>query len=772
MASKKLKKNDLIRYIDQEISNSSTYNTKISRDRATAIKYYNGEPFGNERKGRSTYVSSDVMEVISWCMPQVMKIFASEDVVQFDPNAPGSEQAAHLATEYCKWVLHKKNDGFMILHNGFHDALLQKNGTVKIYFDNTPEYIREDYKGLSDLELAQLLQDPTVEPIAHETIDGQIDLMTGQPTRLHDISLKRKKGQNGCVRIENVPPEEIIVSKKARSLNLNDSPFVAHRVKRTISWLRQQGYKVADDINDGTETTTEYSDERLARELADGTYYATDYDDPPVDPSMREVWVVEAYLKVDFNNDGIAECRKVTKVGDTILDNEEVDSQPFVTTTPFPQPHKWNGKSLADIVKDLQLLKSMLMRVTLDSFAFNINPSKAVDITKVIDLNDLLDTNPGNYIRMRGDINNAVYAFPSSGVGQEAFTLLEYVDNITESRSGVSRMTQGIDANVFNKTATGVQTIMTASQEKIALIVRIFAETFVGEMYKKIVQLASNFVKSPELIQVNQQFIEVDPRAWSNLNTITVVVGTGGLDKQLEAQNAQQIIQLQQTLASSGMPEAIAMVSPDRVYNSISRLVKAMGYKNPTEFFQLPGSDQYMQMLEMAQQRMQPPPDPNMELAKAETMKAQNAAVKVQQDAYLDQNKIELDRVVSQEQMRMKELELQLKYELEIAKLDLESRDQLLKEMKTEADAIAAHQMAKLDNLTGQLEILQKMQEISATAEQANAEVRSKDKQSELLGQMLQHITDMKAEANKPRNSKKTATKTTDGSWVISETAG
>lgn len=410
--AKRIKEKDLVTIIDDFISKSSTYNTKVSKDRASALKYYNREYYGNETEGLSTYVSSEVQETISWALPQIMNIFATEDVVQFEPEVPGTEASADLATEYSKYILHKANPGFLILHNFFHDALLQKNGIVKVYYDNTPEYIREEYQGLTDIELTQLLQDPLVEPIEHDVVEGDIDPYTGQATKLHDITIKRKKKSQGRIRIVNVPPEELVVSQKARSLDLNEAPFVAHKVKRTISWLRQQGYKVKDDINDGTETDSDYSDEKLTRDYMDGTFFG-DRDDTPVDPAQREVWIVEAYFKVDYDGDGISECRKVTKVGSTILDNEEVYTQPFISTSPFPQPHKWNGQSLADIVKDLQKLKSMVMRSMLDSFAFNINPQKAVDVTKLVDINDLLDTTPGGYIRMRGDINNSFFTTPS-----------------------------------------------------------------------------------------------------------------------------------------------------------------------------------------------------------------------------------------------------------------------------------------------------------------------------------------------------------------------
>lgn len=663
--AKKITTDSLVQYIDRELSQAANYNTKISQERNQSLKYYAKEPFGNEKKGRSSYVSSEVFETISWALPQIMKIFATSDTITFDATRPEYKESAAMATAYANHVINKENPGFLLLHDFFQDALLQKNGFLKIYYDKSDVYEREEYKDLTDAELTMLLQDPTVEPITHDEVTV-LDPTTQQPIiTKHDITIKRKlKSTGGSIKIENVPVEEVVVSKLARSLDLDEAPFVSHRVKRSISWLRQQGYKIPDDINDGTEQANDYALEKMTRDAQDGSYYGSD-DNSPADPSMRLVWVTEAYFKVDFNGDGIAEQRKITKVGNTILDNEEVHIQPFVTTSPFPQPHKFNGLSMADLVRDLQLLKSMLMRAMLDSYAFNINPSKAVDITKVVDVNDLLDTNPGNFIRMRGAPGDAIMTLPSSGVGDSTFSLLKYVDDVAESRSGVSKLTQGIDKNVFNKTATGTQAIMNASQEKLALIVRIFAETGLANLYKKIIQLASKYSDGPELIQIHSQYVEVNPMDWKHLKNISINVGTGSLDSAQELTNMNALLGLQEKLMSTGSPELMAMVDPIKIFNGIGDLSKAMGYQNPSVYFNKPGSPEYNQMSQYLQQKMQPPPpapDPN--LALVETQKQAN-----EQTMLIKTAEFELDKLKSDRDFELKKYDMQLKYELELAKL-------------------------------------------------------------------------------------------------------
>ena len=676
----KMTTDDLVGIIDTELSTSHSYNAKISNERALAFQYFNSEPYGNETKGRSSYVSSEVLETISWAIPQIIKVFETNDsVVKFDPVSPDTVDCAELATQYCEYVFRKQNRGFDILYTMVFDALLQKNGVVKIFFDPSIEYVREEYQDLDDLQASQLLDQPGVEPIERETTENEVPGIVpdenGIPQlgtvtqRSHNISIKRpKKGGQGKIRIENVPPEELIVSRLTRSTNLDECPFIVHQVKKTISWLREQGYDIPDDIADTSPYTTDYSPEALARQEVDGAYLYINDNAPTADPSLRLVHVVEAYLQIDWNNDGIAEWRKVTKVGSRILDNEECYYQPFVSTSPMPMPHKYYGMSLADLVMDLQYLKSLLMRAMLDSFAFNINPARAVNATAVIDMNDLLDTDPGGWIRLRGEVNNNLMTLPNAGVGDSAFNLLEYVDNIAESRSGVSRYTQGIDENSFNKTATGTQAIMNASQEKIALITRIMADSGLAEIYKKILKTASSYITEEQLIRSGSVFITVHPRKWMDLETLTSNVGTGALDSQADAAHAQQILQLQTQLLQAQRPDLTSMVDAQKIYNAGAALLKSLGKKNVDDFFNNPQSQYYQQNLQAAQKAAAapPPPDPMVQAAQIE---AQMVAQKNQQEGMIKSAQFQQDVKNEDREFELKKAEIELKYGIEQEKL-------------------------------------------------------------------------------------------------------
>ena len=201
----KMKESDLVKIIDDEIVKSQTYGTKIAAERAKALRYYNGELYGNEKRGRSTYVSREVSESISWAMPQIMKILTQQDLVQFEPESSAGVQDAELATHYANHVFNKQNDGFSILHSTVFDALLQKNGIVKIYLDTTPVYEREEYEGLTMLELTQLADDDDVEIIEKdEIIDETPEIDPAIEAQLPQILAGLQSGQ---LHPDSLPPE-------------------------------------------------------------------------------------------------------------------------------------------------------------------------------------------------------------------------------------------------------------------------------------------------------------------------------------------------------------------------------------------------------------------------------------------------------------------------------------------------------------------------------------------------------------------------------------
>ena len=331
MKLNKKKEAELKGTITREITDALGYqNGKLVQERSLALDYYNSEPFGNEVEGRSQVISSDVLEAVESVLPSLLRIFtAGDDIVKFEPVSEEDEEVSKQATEYINHIIFKDNDGWKVFYTWFKDALIQKNGFIKHYYKYEDEFLKESYKGLTEIEYQALLVDDDVEVKNVEEVTEEKMVMTDQG-EMADSEIKFnvdvvRKSSSGKICIENVPPEEMLVSKRAKTLA--DAPYVAHRLKKTVSELIGEGYdrKKIEDIPNYANST--WNEETLSRNLFDEESYM----DENADPSMREVLYYENYIRTDIDNDGVAELLKVCTVGDTneILSVEEISYMPF-----------------------------------------------------------------------------------------------------------------------------------------------------------------------------------------------------------------------------------------------------------------------------------------------------------------------------------------------------------------------------------------------------------------------------------------------------------
>lgn len=645
----------------------------IAVEREKAINYYYGRPFGNEIEGRSQVVSTDVADVIESVMPSIVKIFtAGDDVVKFEPQGPEDEEAAQQATDYCNWIFNRDNEGFLILYDWIKDALLQKMGAVKAWWDESEDVTEETYQGLTDLELQQLLQDPEVEPVEHtqypdplaaiqapaqpeEAAEGHSpplapgaeQQMEPQPgPMLHDVKLKRTS-KLGSVKIVAIPPEEFIVSPGAR--DRTDARLMGHRKRTTRTKLKEEGYdpKIVDDIPIMDDTYLNW--ESLTRRK-DEDRPMDAYNDT-LDKTSEWVWVTEAYIRVDYDGDGKAELRKVTVAGpgDTsvILDNEPAEDSPFYFLCPIRTPHKLIGRSLADLVMDIQLIKSTLQRQLLDNM-YLVNAPQTVIIEGQVNLDDLLTRRPGGVVRAKSQ--GAVEPLATQPMLAPALQAIEYIDSVRETRTGVTRYNQGLEADSLNKTATGVNRIFSAAQERIEMIARVFAETGVKDLFRGILRLVAKHQQKARIVRLRNQWTPMDPREWNTNMDMSVSVGLGTGNKDQMLAHIMAIMQLQEKMVAAGGMGSL--VTPVNIYNAASDVVKNSGLKSEDRYFTDPKKAP----------PQQPKPDPEMQKLQAQI---QGDQMKAQSDLQLQQAKLQAEMQLKREEMmldfQLKQEEMQIK---------------------------------------------------------------------------------------------------------------
>lgn len=715
--SKPMSEDELRALTDSEMRQAvGYYGGKLAEQRRKAEYYYLGLPKGDltppEVDGRSQVVSPDVRNTIEAMLPQLMVKFTGGDtVVEFEPQKPGDEETAKQVTDYLNYLFFKKNNGHNVTYTMFKDALLQKRGIAKVWWDDRHEETKEEYRALSDIELAQLLEDKEIEPISHDTyadeddakqrqkaiegltqqlqqaqaaqgnpqamqavqqLQAQIQHIQAQPAvMLHNVECKRKK-TGGKITIENVPPEEFLISRKAKSIET--ASFVGHRVPRTMSDLKSMGYKNIDNIqsDDGAATLNAERTERLS---FDDEQAYLNIENITTDESQRQVWVTECYIRCDFDGDGISELRKVTRAGNQILDNEVVDVVPFVSVCPVPMPHKFFGLSIADLAFEAQLTKTSILRAQLDNMYLQVN-GRYFAVDGQVNLDDLLTSRPGGVVRMKqAGMAGRLDQGSMDGSGQ---MMMEYMEGFLESSTGWTRQSQGNSAGQLQGTATGMNIITNKDDMRLDLIARNFAEGFC-DLFKLMLKLVCQHQQQSAEIRLNGTWLKIDPREWRNQFDVTINVGLGVGNKDQRVNHLMALSQKQM----EGLQFGVA--TPQNVYEANKELSKELGFKSADKFFTDPSK----------QPPRPPQPDPEQLKAQAQMPLIQ---AKGQIDAQLKQMELQAagqhKQVEAQAAMQVEREKMQMQAQVDQNRQQVEAQQQ---EAKRQGEAELAQFMAQLD---------------------------------------------------------------------------
>jgi hypothetical protein len=399
-----------------------------------------------------------------------------------------------------------------------------------------------------------------------------------------------------------------------------------------------------EDLSAGDDEI-EYDPERLARYSVDGSgNYSSGYMSPTDhEDALREYWLHESFIKTDYDGDGIAELRKVCSIGSYIFSNEAIDSKPFISITPIKIPHKFFGLGVADLVMDLQLIKSTIMRNLMDNM-YNQNFGRYAVLEGQANLDDLLTQRPGGIVRVKSP--NAVMPLATPALEPYSFQMLEYMDSIRESRAGVSKNSQGLNdkALTSHTTATAVNAVMTNAQSRIELIARQFAETGVKNLMRRIYELLLKFQDKERVVMLRNEWVAVRPDMWNDKMDCTVSVALGNGSKDQQMAHLSQMIQFASQSMSGGLP----IVTEQNMYNLGVSLVKAMGYQNVDDFLTKPtGEERPPSPEEQSREMEQQIKFKELEIKQGELqvkmMKVQNEATEAQVDAQLKVAELKLE---------------------------------------------------------------------------------------------------------------------------------
>jgi hypothetical protein len=668
---------DAVSYIDSD----------VSPIRAKGTEYYRGDPFGNEEDGRSQVVAMEVRDTVSAMLPSLMKVFFStENVVEYMPRGPEDVAGAQQATDYANYVFTADNNGFMTTYALFKDSLVRKCGIAKYWWEEVEEVKIEEYSGLDDQTLQVLMQEGAEVKIVVSYPDPgampQMDMTTGLPMpvpMIHDVEIKRNT-RDGRIRIMAVPPEELILDRRARSFD--DAGIIAHRQMATVSDLIGMGYD-QDEIEENISSTDlDSNDEYLARQPLSTTMGAGD----SMNPMQQRVLYVEAYMRIDFDGDGIPELRKICCMGSsyTMVRNLPASYIPFVDFPCDPEPHTspLEAMSIFDITHDIQEIKSEIMRNTLDSLAQSIHPRTAV-VEGQVNIDDVLNNETGAIIRMRAP--GMVQPFSSPFVGQPAFAMLDYMDQMREDRTGMSKAAMGLDADALQSTTkAAVAATVSASQSRLELQARILAEGM-KKLFKGILYLMTTHQDKPRMVRLRNEWVQIDPRVWDASMDVNVNIGLGNGDANEKIQAMTMIAGKQeQIMQQFGLANPV--VTPAMYIRTIQKIVELSGTKDASSYFQALPADFQLPQADA------PKPTPEEVLAQVQAQSIQADIQKKAAELELKREQMIRDDDYRRDQLAqdlmLKKYELELKYGTAISTAEIAAMQNLDREAMKQQAAI------------------------------------------------------------------------------------
>lgn len=616
----KLTEDEIRSIVDARVSHAlGSVDSELTSDREKALDFYYGRPLGNEIDGRAQVVTKDLMDVIEWRMPSLMRIFATMNAVQFDPVGPEDTNEAKQETGYVRHVIWKKNAGFMNTYNWLKDGLMQKVGYVKYWWEDEEKLEYDEYSGLTEDQLTLTMQQLEAE--------GSVDVV-GQETDEHGLtSVKlRIKKKYGCAKIQCVPPEEVIVSASCRGA-IKEADFVGHlRTNLKRSDLIEMGYdrKRVEDLTDYG-INPEYRGS-VARDTVNETrgdlLGGGDW-------SSEEITLLECYTYIDEDDDGIAELRRLLLAGNDTLEDVEAPEIQWESWTPFPVPHRHIGLSEYDRMEDLQRINTALTRGTLDNVYFTMNPRMVFD-KNTIDIGMLQINRPGGHIANDGPPTMSIMPVPVQPMAGQILPVIDHFEQVQEKRTGVGRGTQGLDADVLSQSTKGAYiAAQSSSNQMTEAIARIFAETGMSGLYSSVHRLLMRHQDFTTRLKLGADWVTINPTEWQERANLTVSVGLGNSSKDEVRQN----LAAMGAAMSAAKQADPALIQAKNVYAFFKRTQSELSMENE-DFITDPESQEYKQAQAAASQQ---PPDPYVT---AEQMKQKGSL----QGKVIDAHEAALDR--------------------------------------------------------------------------------------------------------------------------------
>ena len=564
---------------------------EADNNRKRALDSYYGRKRGDEVAGRSAARSQDVADMVEAVVAQIMPSFDFDTVVAFQPNSAQDVDQSRLETRVCNSMLMDRNRGYTLLQEALRDSLLLRNGIVKVFVDETEDTSTSKYTGLSDLELLDLRAPTALNQIVELVRVDEEDGGTFSATIRRETVFRE-------LAIRAIDPINILLEADYDSIFLDQINFMSERHFWTRSELVEKGF--SRKVIEGIPSTS--LDTKLAASARSRTDTTRSMD--AIDPALAMIEVYECYMRVDFDNDGIAERRRILYAGGTsggvILENQPHPFVPYSSGTPFLQAHRFAGMSLYDKLAQVEEIKTSALRQYLDNLD-SMNNRRLVVVDGLVNMDDAVNSRPGGIVR--AERVDSVQPIPVDDIGPSSQGLLNYMDKVRSERGGASLDLQAAELQIAGETAHGVERQFTARELLAQLMTRTIGETLLREMFLGIHRTLRRFFPEAIEIEVGGDFVSVQPSGWPPRARVKVIAGLSAGERQQKRQALEGILTQQKELMGQGMSGIL--VDLTTFHDTLIDWGAAAGIQNPARYWIDPRSQRSLQAQQAAQQQAQ-----------------------------------------------------------------------------------------------------------------------------------------------------------------------
>ena len=607
------------------VKDAENFRSDRSADRVRAMEYFEGKMTDTPHDtNRSGVVSRDVRTAIKKIMPSLSRtLFGGETVVQYEPVGEGDEDSADQATDYINYVALPECEGIASIEDAINDAIRLRNGILKWWQKTTIDVKTSTHTGLDEASFTQLVSDDDVTVLEHTGREEMIDGPEGpMPTPVHDVKIRRRV-TTSLPTITAIPLETFLIDPDA--INMKDAALVGENMKLRRSDLVRMGYDrdIIYKLDAKTGSASEQDTEERARnrDALDQDNFAS--------KALEELEYYDLLVRVDVDEDGIAELRRMVFAGglkeENLLEDTEWDEINYADIISERRPHQWEGSSVSDEAMEIQRIKTVLLRSTLDNLYWQNNLQPIVQEGVIRNPDSVNNPQFGQPIMVTQgqSVRDAVGYNTVPMVADKSFAMLSYLDEELTDRTGISDASSGLAPDALqNMTAKASAMLEQGGTAQAGMMAACIARSL-KPVFKGLLRLVIQHQDKPRMVRLRDEWVTFDPRSWNADMDATVNTGLGAGTRERDMMAVQGVIGLQDKVIASLGPNN-PYVKPDQLYNSLAKFVEATGIRNVGMFFTKPDPQEVQQQLEAQANK----PDPEMQKVQMqiEADKAKSAA--------------------------------------------------------------------------------------------------------------------------------------------------